>query len=354
MLYFIILIVLTLLSGLLYKSQIISKRATCTIISVFAIIIYGIRSENVGNVDIPRYVDSYEFLTSLKFSQVIYVFFKDPGFYYFSKVFSMWFPSYNMWFALIGALFILTVSSLIQKFSNRLILSYIIFFTFTFTLNFSLLRHCCALAFVISGYIALKEDKRKKTILLLLLATSFHLSAIIAFLMIPLKKIKFGLWNILMIVTTVMISIVIPDLLTKILVFLNMDRLAFYAKNNVMTLTMTAFAINSVLFALVLFLILLRNKEWKDKYSFDLNMFSVGLALYALVGILAEFYRTAMFFSFVLIILLPNVFNEFKKSKNKEIIYAGEFFIGILLLIYFFFIVLNSHELIPYEVNDIL
>jgi len=354
MIYFIILIFLTLLSGLLYKSQIISKKTACIIISLYAIIIFGIRTENVGNVDVPRYVNSYETLKSLNFSQLGIYFIKDPGFYYFSKILSFLFPSYNIWFAAIGTLLIISVSTLIFKFSNKLIMSYIIFFTFTYTLSFSLLRHCSALALVISGYIALKEDKINKTILMLLLASLFHLSAISAFLMIPLKKIKFGLWNILMVVAAPIIPLTIPDLLTKILAILNMERMDYYAKNEVMTLTQTSFIINLILFALVLFLILLKSKEYKNKYSFELNMFSVGIALYALVGILAEFYRIAMFFSFVLIILFPNVLNEFKKSTNKIFINAFGFVIGVMLLIYFFFFDLHNHELIPFEVINIL
>ncbi|WP_319481187.1 EpsG family protein [uncultured Draconibacterium sp.] len=354
MIYFILLISLTILSGLLYESRLISKRAACTIISVFAIILFGIRTENVGNVDVPRYVDSYELLKSIDISQVSHYFVKDPGFYYCSKVFSMLFPSPNLWFAAIGALFILSTSSVIFKFSNNLILSYLLFFTFFFTLNFSLLRHCCAFTFVINGYIALREDKKKKSILMLFLAMLFHLSAIIAFIMIPLKKIKFGLWNILMIVAASMITIIVPDLLTRILAVLNLERLVFYVKNDVMTLTMTALVINSILFAVVLLLILLRSKVTKNKYSFELNMFSVGIAIYALVGILAEFYRAAMFFSFVLIILLPNVINEYKKSINKVFIYTGGFILCIMLLAYFFFIVLKNHELLPFEVINIV
>lgn len=343
-----------MLSGLLYKSHIISKGAACLIISIFAIILFGIRSENVGNVDVPRYTDSYKLLQSLHFSQVSNYFNRDIGFYYLSKVFSMLFPSYNMWFTIIGALFIFNVSTLIRKFSNQLILSYIIFFTFTFTLNFSLLRHCCALAFVISGYIALKEDKSKKAIFLILLATFFHLSAIIAFLMIPLKKLKFGLWNFMMIIAAVFISLFVKTFLSDLILLLNMDRLDYYVKNDVMTLTMTAFIINSFFLAVILYLISLRPKECKEKYSFELNLFSVGVALYALVVVLAEFYRTAMFFSFVLIILLPNVLNEFRTSKYKKLIPVGELVIGVLLLFYFFFITLVNHELIPFEVNSII
>jgi hypothetical protein len=353
MFYFTILIILTVLSGFLYNIKIISKKAAVSIISIYAIFLYGIRSENVGNEDVQRYVEYYKQLEFYALSEIGSSIFDDPGFYYLSKLFSMLFPSYNMWFAAIGSVFIISFSTLILKYSNQLILSYLLFYTFVFTLNFSLLRNCVALSFVVSAYVALKEDKNKKAILILSIAPLFHMSSVLAFLMFPLKKARFGTWNFLMIFVAVAISFGLTNFLPAIVEFLNMPRFDYYVLNDVMKLSRSAFFINLMLLVFVLLLILLSSKSKREKYSFELNMFSIGVVFYALVGVLAEFYRIGLFFSYTIILLLPNVLNEFKSSKIKILNYVLSFITGVLLLIYFLFFVLDNHYLLPYEVNDI-
>lgn len=353
MLFFALLIILTVVSGLLYKGKVISKKAACIIISVYAIFLFGARTENVGNVDVPRYVAAYETLVFEEFSEIAFLFNRDLTFYFFAKLIAFVSSSYNIWFAIMGALFIFSVSELIIKYSNRIIMSYIIFFVFSYALNFSLLRHCCALAFVIHGYIAIKDDKTKKAIIFILIASLFHLSAIVAIIFVPLKKIKFGKWNIFLITGTALISALIPNLLDIIIRLLSMNRFAPYIENKVMTLTYSAFIINLTFFLIVLILILIKNTRLKEKYYFELNMFSIAVAFYSLVGILAEFLRVAMFFSFILIVLLPNVLDEFKYSRNKYFINAGAFVLNLLLLIYFFTKVLSDGQLLPYEFNSI-
>lgn len=169
--------------------------------------------------------------------------------------------------------------------------------------------------------------------------------------MVLLRKIKFGKWNLFLIIATIMITILVPNILGIIVGVLNMDRFNYYGENEVMTLTNTAMYINLAFLLLIYILILFKGKRYKEKHSFELNIFTVGVFLYGLVGVLAEFYRTAMFFSFVLIALLPNVLDEFNYTKDKNIINVGVFVFSILLLIYFFTIVLYSGQLIPFETN---
>ncbi|OJV32037.1 MAG: hypothetical protein BGO29_00955 [Bacteroidales bacterium 36-12] len=349
MFYFILLIVLTILSGCLYKGRIISKKTACIIISISAIIIYGIRSANVGNIDIPRYVYIFDSFKYLRFKDVATQYTKDLGFYYFSKFISTIFHNYNLWLTAIGTLFILSVSTLIVKFSKDIIISYFIFFTFFFAINFSLLRHCTALSFVVLGYVAIKDKKTQQGLFFLILASLFHLSSIISMFLFLLKKIKFGKWNFVMMLLTVFISRLIPDLLSKIVLLINMDRLSHYASSEVMRLTNSAFIIHFTLFLIILLLIRIKDKRILQKYSFELNMYTVGISFYALVGVLAEFLRTAMFFSFILIVLLPNILNDNLKSKNSPFFLLGGVIFIVMLLIYFFSTVLIDAELLPYE-----
>lgn len=351
MLFFVFLIIITVLVELLYSSNLITKRAACIIVAFYAIIIYSIRSENVGNVDVTRYVSSFKNIVNIKTNQIADYYSKDHGFYFFTKLVSYLFPNYNFWFFTIGTFFIINFSRLIYKFSTDILISYIIFFTFIFTINFSLLRHCCALSFVVWAYILIKEGNWKKALFVLIIATTFHLSSIIAFLMFPLKKIKFRLWNFLIIGASLAISILVPSLLFDIASVIRMERLNFYVGKNVMKLTMTPFYINFIFFIVMLLLINFKSKYLILKYNFELNMLSIGVSLYALVGILAEFYRTAMFFSFVIIILIPNVISEFQDKRNKYITKLGEYIFGLLLLIYFFTIVLYDHLIIPFEIS---
>lgn len=344
MAYFIILILITVIFGFLHRAKLCSKKTACCFISSYALFLYTIRSDKIGNIDISRYVEGYLYLNKLTYPKIYQEFSRDQFFYVLSKPLADLGFSYSVWFFVIGLLLIYAITKLILNHSNNLILSYSVFYTFFYTLNFSLLRHCCAFSLVVLAYMSIKNQKYKQYALFVFLGSLLHLSALLALLLIPAIKIKFSKLNFVIIALAYIVSLTVTDFLSDILMVFSMDRFSAYASGNVMTLTHSIFYI----FLLFLLFISFSSKNIRNSYSFELNMLTIALIFYAFVPALAEFLRTAMFFSFVTITMLPKAISEYSK-KTPALALAYSFVLFTALITYLFAIVLYDHFMIPFS-----
>ena len=145
------------------------------------------------------YLGSFQYISSLSFSQVLAL----PSFLNYQKgyVFFNWFLGLfgnNDQILLIGCAFasIVPVIILFYKKSESLELSYIIYLSLqSFLICFSGLRQGISVGICMIAFLFIQEHRYKVFILLVLLATSFHPSAILFFLAYPLYYIKISKKN---------------------------------------------------------------------------------------------------------------------------------------------------------------
>ncbi len=145
------------------------------------------------------YLESFQFISSLSFSQVISL----PSFLNYEKgyIFFNWFLGFfgnNDQVLLIGCALasIIPIIILFYKKSESLELSYIIYLPLqSFFICFSGLRQGISVGICMIAFLYIQERRYKGFILLVLLAVSFHSSAILFFLAYPLYYIKISKKN---------------------------------------------------------------------------------------------------------------------------------------------------------------
>lgn len=141
-------------------------------------LICSLRNAEFGP-DTLSYVSDYLSLSYINILDLWGNFDKDPFFFLFSKIISLFGVSYQVWLAIIAAIFIFSISKLVYKYSNEAYLSFVALISLGY-FYFSLtgLRQTLALAMVLLSYNYLRERKLIPFVGLVILGSLFHASAL--------------------------------------------------------------------------------------------------------------------------------------------------------------------------------
>lgn len=338
--FFIFLIALLLVLIVFQNNE--TKVATIIVVSLVLLFLYAIRNEEVGNIDIPRYIDHFDNITRMGLKDMLARYVKDSLFYIGCWTVSRISSSYSIMFLAIGIIFINSVARLIYKYSNNYAFSFLVFVTFFYALNFSLLRHCVAFSMLILAYYFLKKDDIKAYFVLLLLGVLCQGTSLLGILFLPLSKVRFRWWFLGLIPICLVLSS--TEALNLIISYLDQDRFMHYMDYD-FKLNYTSIMIYAVLFAYVLFLMRNNFKENVIKYNLEINMMVVGLSLISMSVMIAEAIRLAMFFYFVIIILIPNLIKEDRTPLGRFVSAVFCVFIAFIFL----FVSVTGAELIPFK-----
>ena len=338
--YFVFLIFLIFLNHFISRHN--DKYVSFIVVCGYLVFLYSIRTESVGNVDIPRYVSIYDDMSNMQLKDVFVNYKKDILFYIVCWLLNHLTDSYNFLFFAVGVTFISSVAYLIKDISRYYLISFLIFISFFLSLNFSLLRHCVAFSMVILAYISLKKKYIKIYFLCIILAFFFQGTSIVALLLYPIKKIKFRIWYLLLFPVGMMLSNL--STLNTFLTLLDEERYMSYLDYD-FKLNYTYIIIYATLMVYVLFLIRNKYQEYVVKYCLELNMMVVGLSFMGMSIVIAEAHRLAMFFFFVVITLIPNLI---KQSCNVMDRIVSVVFI-VFLVYYFLHVSIVGAGLIPFN-----
>ena len=350
MLIFIFLVIIILIGGMLvYKAKKAKARLIyCVSIGIILFLIIGMRDISLGILDTQGiYVPAFLNIIHMDMNSVISVYNKDVVFYVLTKIFTYICTNENIWLMLVSAPLIYAVTKIIYKYSKIPSLSFIVFLALNYYgMNFTLLRHSIALAFVLLSYPYLKERKLIKFLIYILIASCFHQTALAFILAYPLINIKFNYKQIIALFIVLLISIfaknVIFDLIFDVL---KSDRFQSYADRGV-TIDLMMFYINTVVLLFSYIFYRFKTKEQNKEIDILLNLSTISSAFLSLTPIIGEAYRIAMFFGIYNILLLPNVLALEKNMKYKYIIYLPVY--GFLI-IYFLFFSLDNAMIVPYK-----
>lgn len=145
--------------------------------------------------DFPDYEGYYYYYTvdaSLSFSEIMTLrASRDPFFHIFTKLLSIIWPSPQFMLIVIGAIVAFAFSYFTFKEKGSVLLFFTMFIGFRiFSFTLSGLRQACAISFILIAYIYYKDDKMRKSLLLTLIASLFHRSALIFFVIFLIKRIR--------------------------------------------------------------------------------------------------------------------------------------------------------------------
>lgn len=181
------------------------------IASFVMILLSGLRHEGVGNDTLATML-KFEETASISWQEVLSDFWlkytnpdknigKDPGESVFYKVLSLFTSDSRVFLFVVAVIVLSSFGLFVYRNTNSLrtiLFSYIYYITLTYNyIPNSSFRQSIAFAILALAYIMLKDKKFIKYIIILLLASFFHKSVLIAFVMLPLmfvKRANFVFW----------------------------------------------------------------------------------------------------------------------------------------------------------------
>lgn len=257
--------------------------------------------------------------------------FKDLMFYLFSKILSNIGISVRGYISILSAIFLFTVFRLIKKYSSLPLLSIILFISLGYLFfSFTGLRQAMAMAFTISSLIHLKEKRINAFVLLVLIGSLFHSSALIFLIVYPISKIKFNKIQFLILGLGFFITIFFDGLIRQLIqIFAWNETLASYADQDI-ALSYSGFIIQ---LSVYLFCLYYKDKLISQNQSNIIlyNVLFLGLFFQIFAVVIAEFFRISMYFSIFSIVLVPMAI----QSENRKMTRIGLYtVISTALLIY--------------------
>ena len=250
-----------------------------------------------------------------------------------------------------------SVLKFIDKNSKNPVFSVLIYILLNFYFFYtSAMRQAIAISIILLGFEHLKQDKNIRFVIYVLIASLFHQSAFLALLIPLMKKIKYNKLFIFVLLFIYFVGFIFgKDFFLIITKFssrlLDYSDSKFFVENYFGALLQ--FLLNFILFIFGYWIMLKNDKKiLYDKSNIHntligiLAIANLFLLLTVRVGI---FNRFSPYFAIFIIIWLPNMIMELKKSKDRMLIYVVCFSV---LLTYWIIIGIFRPEwygMIPYQ-----
>jgi len=359
--YIINLILIISLYLILFKTDKIKnpKKTFCILIFIIFSLIQGLRSFNIGN-DTSNYVKFFEISKGMSVTDIIFMkqWSIEPGYGLLMKICASINFTPQMFLLVVAIIINGGLMYFIYRYSDNPLISVIIFMGVEFfTLSFTALRQMIAVIILLNSYKYIEKENLIKFVFMVILATTFHKTAIIFLLIYLFRNIKINL-------KTVFIGIGIFFVTHLIAIPI----LSFITEK----IFTQAYLINQegggIIQALVILSYLLLGffiyKDLIIREEGTKNIMIIFMYISFLIQTLAcrinMVNRLMWYFYIFIIIYLPNMkkdisTNRSLKIKNKEIkvsIIYSWMIIGLSLAQYVFFSI-DMYNVVPYKILNI-
>lgn len=345
------LLIAILISGVLYeniRTNYKYKKIYCIGIGGAFFLISGLRSEFVG-ADLPVYLDFYNIIKETYFSEIISQKQEfETGYAIFNKIIS-YFGAERYLITVISFIIIFSITRFIYRFSEIPWLSFFSFVCFGyFFQSMNVLRQYIALSIILYSFEYLVKNKILIATLLVLLAASFHKSAVLVLSVYPVFIIKNNKF------------LLVYGFFLTFFLFLYTDNF-LEAVDRMVYVTDTKLTAGSGISTFFLYLsymiFCITVKTLYDKRKADIKnnvfLFNIGIIALAIqtlcfLGSYTLLQRFNLYFSFSYIVLVPNYIYMI---KNK-IFFNVFIFLYIVFAAYVYFFVMlvgDSSKVIPYS-----
>lgn len=249
----------------------------------------------------------------------------------------------------------------VNKFSSNKLMSLLLYVMFGILgQSLSALRQFIAISFILLALIFIADKKLWQSIILLICASMFHVSAMLCLIIIPIRYIKLNKWWLICsFVLVCIISLGLPFVLKIVETLIPSFNYytIYFVKDNFFKPTNLFNILYSLgMIAIFAVLYLARFKWFKDElendkyYTFFLSLFLiVPLIRIAgfIVGLEALLNRINMYFFFLLIVLVPRFLSCFKNFNHNEWLVAMTY-IGAIIYMILIYAVHDSCSVTPY------
>lgn len=318
------------------------------VILVWFLGLLAFRNSSVGN-DTITYLKRYSILGKCEWENLLQVSSQlsfEYGYGLLNKMSFYIIKSARVFLFIISAFSLVVLSHFINKYSKMPWLSFIMYMALNIiSLSFSGIRQGIALAFCMLAYQALKEKVLWKYILLIILASSFHITALAFLPMYWLVKIKFTPKQIAIALAIVAMTSLFGG---KILESVTRNTKYYhYIMNN----STSNGAVGSTILYVIFLLLILLSINYKNSESkrIDLAFAFVSVITILLTFVIGIIERLSFYFAMFFLFSVPDAIMAWKSRTSRNIIAVS---ISILLVFYYIAIVCkaNTSGLIPYEI----
>ena len=333
----------------------IKVRLICKLLLILVpTILAGIRY-NVGT-DFLTYIKMYDNLKGIEcidyFTKYAAIFDIEPSFYIISRFAYLFFDSVKVVFYIYELIIVIFVVSALERFNVRkmLPLSIYIFFLYFIPISFNLIRHTAALAIIFYALSYFYEEKYFKFIIYVFLATLFHKTAIIFFLVlffIPSKNEKINTMKIKIYYIMIVLSPLILNITMRFIKYIPFLS-SYFEKYNV-NFNNSGFGFLIFILPTMLPIIYMWKKgEKQNIIQSTMNVYLLTIPLSYLGYYLSWAGRMADYTWLLEIVLLPWLLT---KQNQKEKKYILLYFILFYLFYYIYmYMFLGNNEIFPYQV----
>lgn len=338
----------------IYKAVIKNKKTFCIVISLQLFLILALRNTAMVDVDIPVYDKAFQIIRDISFPNLLsetgffilrgFVGF-EGGYVLFNWLISHIGIGFHGFLVICGAINCVSVGRFIYKYSDNPLLSFSIFIAFDmYTYCFFILRQSLALSIILWAVPFMLERKRLKAMLIILLASSFHLTAsiIIPLLFVfdkPITRNKFIFVSLIGIFLTFVSPFIYNNIISKILIYFKVGHTDVHFQLNNYVILISIFAI--LIFTFIDFRI------FDDK---SLNLVCWGFLLLFLVEPFAMcnevFARSTELYTIFIVILIPEIIRRYKDFKTSKLANCMAY---VLMFGYLVYRLSSGSYIVPYE-----
>lgn len=317
--------------------------------------ILALRSIEIGLYDTKTvYFSYFEMLEKMNFLEILkYRWMDDKIFYILMKIIKIIMNNYQVCIAILAIPFVYYTVKFIEKKSENPLLSFIVYIALYYMYGTFLLRQVIAIGIVLLSIDYIENKKFNKFFVIVCIAALFHRTAIIFLIAYPFARYnKFGIKNYIYIILTLFFAYIGDKFVIFFLkTFDFTNKIEFALNNNLYTvngdISMFGLVITVCLliFASYYRYLAIKRKNYDYKNDIYLNISTLGSMMYACSSIITEFYRVALYFSIINILLVSNFIIY---EKNIYIKRAEKYLIILLFVIYFFTRTINNVNANPY------
>lgn len=311
----------------------------CSFIQLFLFL--GLRAIDVG-IDLKNYFLLYDQCKGYSLSSALNINYEKAYIiytYFISRVIDdkQIFLIITAFITLIGQFYV------IKKYSKNYFLSVFIFMTFQFYIyNFYLLRQAIALSILLLSIKFIEERKLFIFLLMITLATLFHTSAFLFVIIYFLYDVKIDSKKLLIIFGTIVAITLFGDYI------LNLIFKYIYSEYELRNNLGGGYSYFIILMFILIIATLVKKKLFIEEKNNILwyNILVVSILIQTLALKLSIASRMNIYYTFSLVIIIPNMLNIFKDKKIKDI---GQILVMFLLIIFFIISIQNTTIYQPYH-----
>lgn len=318
------------------------RKWLCWIVGIQLFLTAALRHVSVGG-DLDNYIPAFEYIGGLPWKRLVFVPF-ETGYVVLNKVVCILSQNVRLLLTVIGGFVVFGYVRMIYQKSALPWVSLLLFIGLGFfTESLSMLRQAIAMVIFMCGLKYVEERRFGKYLIVVLLATSFHLTALVTLLLYPFMRFRLNAVNFIILLVGCGVfarfagSVVLNYIISR-----------FYSLYSMQMDAGGGFSMFVLLFAVTIIGILLKSKREMPQEAIFSHMMVLACCMQLFAMQFALFARIVMYFSFAMIVWIPSMVVKIEGREGRS------FATGIvcaLAVAYFVLIIVgrNAAGIAPYR-----